>query len=608
MSRNEGFLRGLKNNSDRATDRYGSLKIRQKEKKGVFRQVSTVDFSEIFKSTKGWSNPSSGGSIDIDETFGLLRFQNNSATNATLTTTFDFQDPIKVNNRAGYLRLWLNNDNPAGTTRIFVDIHTGTVGGPSMRLRLDSTNALHGNNHYIDLGLDRAILQGSGGADITNGIARITVFLQNKNGEEVNLTIGKLEFIRRKPFIQLHIDAPRLEAMDDFAPLLVTKNLPFSISLQPQDFEKYNNNPESDGDGRAKLSDVLDYVNNYQMFTSYHIPANRFPVSPVITQSGDGTTAEITQIKFYQTRSSIGRSNEDLLGGNYFLISSPSTDYYVWFNTGSDADPTVSGRTGVQVDISAISDDSPTPYAQAASDAINALTDFTSSQSEDVITITNVNNGVVTAPDNGTCPFGEVGFTQTLRRMADLGKKSGVLKNGYVFNAFNNNNAISTDYDRIAKSYSVLCRANFDTDFNTSWKQNPVFAPKSQRVTALRYSYMNQSQSPQFIYASNLDSEFTYDEIVDIFTDIIQNQVFYSFYSHGSDRLGKEFSTSFNTIYNFFRAVSDYAPEIDVLSPKEVYEMFSEVEPIISSEVTSGKDTTIPPTAYRIPNEDDILV
>lgn len=40
------------------------------------------------------------------------------------------------------------------------------------------------------------------------------------------------------------------------------------------------------------------------------------------------------------------------IAGKYFLLSSTTTDYYVWFNTGSDVDPAVPARTGIVVNLS----------------------------------------------------------------------------------------------------------------------------------------------------------------------------------------------------------------------------------------------------------------
>lgn len=39
------------------------------------------------------------------------------------------------------------------------------------------------------------------------------------------------------------------------------------------------------------------------------------------------------------------------LGGDHFLVSSTTVDYYVWYNTGADSDPAVAGRTGIEVAI-----------------------------------------------------------------------------------------------------------------------------------------------------------------------------------------------------------------------------------------------------------------
>lgn len=39
------------------------------------------------------------------------------------------------------------------------------------------------------------------------------------------------------------------------------------------------------------------------------------------------------------------------LGGKYFTFASPDTRYYVWFDTGMDADPMIAGHTGIEVTI-----------------------------------------------------------------------------------------------------------------------------------------------------------------------------------------------------------------------------------------------------------------
>lgn len=41
----------------------------------------------------------------------------------------------------------------------------------------------------------------------------------------------------------------------------------------------------------------------------------------------------------------------DSLNGKYFLVNTPSVNYYIWYNTTGGVDPAVSGRTGIEVNI-----------------------------------------------------------------------------------------------------------------------------------------------------------------------------------------------------------------------------------------------------------------
>lgn len=54
------------------------------------------------------------------------------------------------------------------------------------------------------------------------------------------------------------------------------------------------------------------------------------------------------------------------VAGRYVTFSSPSTNYYVWFNGGSDSDPAIGGATGIEVEI--------TPGDSASTVRGNALT------------------------------------------------------------------------------------------------------------------------------------------------------------------------------------------------------------------------------------------
>jgi len=57
------------------------------------------------------------------------------------------------------------------------------------------------------------------------------------------------------------------------------------------------------------------------------------------------------------------------LSADYFLFSSPTTNFYVWYNTGASVDPAVVGATGIEVDI--LVGDSAIQVASKTAAAIN---------------------------------------------------------------------------------------------------------------------------------------------------------------------------------------------------------------------------------------------
>lgn len=89
-----------------------------------------------------------------------------------------------------------------------------------------------------------------------------------------------------------------------------------------------------------------------------------------------------------------------ITSGQYFLINSPSTSYYVWFNKdAAGGDPLVSGRTGVAVAILAA--DTAANVATKLASALDALADFVApAPAADVVTNTNNNTGAVTDASN----------------------------------------------------------------------------------------------------------------------------------------------------------------------------------------------------------------
>lgn len=97
--------------------------------------------------------------------------------------------------------------------------------------------------------------------------------------------------------------------------------------------------------------------------------------------------------------------------GDYILIygvslnvaSNPSfseKNYYIWWDTGSSSDPSISGATAIKVDIGA--SDATTLVASKTATAVTAVSDFVSTSNGTGITITNTYVGNVTPSNIGT--------------------------------------------------------------------------------------------------------------------------------------------------------------------------------------------------------------
>lgn len=98
------------------------------------------------------------------------------------------------------------------------------------------------------------------------------------------------------------------------------------------------------------------------------------------------------------------------LASKYFLISGGDSgvDYYVWYKvSGSGTDPAVTGRTGIEVDIT--TGNSATAVATATAAMLNAMADFVSSSSTATVTVTNFDPGYTNNAANGNS-----GFTTTV--------------------------------------------------------------------------------------------------------------------------------------------------------------------------------------------------
>ena len=75
------------------------------------------------------------------------------------------------------------------------------------------------------------------------------------------------------------------------------------------------------------------------------------------------------------------------LSGEYFIINSSETNYYVWFDVGNNpTDPNVAEKTGVEIDIAA--GESATSVAAKVQTAVDGLTGLSATVSGDIVTIT----------------------------------------------------------------------------------------------------------------------------------------------------------------------------------------------------------------------------
>lgn len=91
-----------------------------------------------------------------------------------------------------------------------------------------------------------------------------------------------------------------------------------------------------------------------------------------------------------------GLTGADVKGG-YFTMSSPSTDYYVWFDDSVEADPAPAGKTAIAVTVTGDSDDDAT-LAAALQTAVDGNADFGATVSGTVVTYTAVAVGEVEDP------------------------------------------------------------------------------------------------------------------------------------------------------------------------------------------------------------------
>jgi hypothetical protein len=111
------------------------------------------------------------------------------------------------------------------------------------------------------------------------------------------------------------------------------------------------------------------------------------------TNSTGYRTTNVPEIMRLTTVADVGGNLND----QYFLFSTPQTDYYVWYNINSaGTDPAVASSTGIE--ITAATGATAVTIATNTTTALNAVTGspFTAARVSDIVTITNTQTGNVT--------------------------------------------------------------------------------------------------------------------------------------------------------------------------------------------------------------------
>jgi hypothetical protein len=141
---------------------------------------------------------------------------------------------------------------------------------------------------------------------------------------------------------------------------------------------------------------------------------NSFDINnpPKLTIS-DGIKSNTYQFVTGQTEVTDVTVTTIVVNSKYFLISSTTTDYYVWFSVdGNGVDPkdanplTLSIRTGIRVNISSTEDTDTDKVAQKIKNVLSSyLSDFIPTVDNSIVTIQNYSFGVATDSDPGDTGF-----------------------------------------------------------------------------------------------------------------------------------------------------------------------------------------------------------
>jgi len=169
--------------------------------------------------------------------------------------------------------------------------------------------------------------------------------------------------------------------------------------------------PEPDLRSSSSTNRTLKFTTNSIQKTSGGSTDQLLVTGEHVTVSGvsnyAATEAEITVSHTAQVATIQAVAKASVPAASYFLLDAAEggPDYYVWMDTtGSDVDPAIAGRTGVQVDISG--DTTANDVASSVNTAIDALSEFSSTVSTDTVTVTWGASGVAIDPtDDGSTGF-----------------------------------------------------------------------------------------------------------------------------------------------------------------------------------------------------------
>ena len=127
------------------------------------------------------------------------------------------------------------------------------------------------------------------------------------------------------------------------------------------------------------------------------------------------STASVAELTTVTTAAASGFATSGSASNFLLWSATDATAYYVWYNitdTGTETDPNITGKTGIQVDV--LSTDTANQVASKTVSAINtsAGTDFTATGSTSPFTIENTADGSTTDAINGS-PSPGFSFVET---------------------------------------------------------------------------------------------------------------------------------------------------------------------------------------------------